>query len=112
MLFRSLGADSTSIANAVNRLQELGGGAVIADGQSILAEVPAPIAAIMSAEPLPTLVTQLRHLKTTLRELGCPWPDPLLAVDVLSTAAIPHFRITDRGYARVRDGSGAGLWAN
>ena len=32
-----------------------------------------------------------------LWDLGCNWPDPLLSADVLTTAAIPHFRITERG---------------
>jgi adenine deaminase len=105
-----LGANRADMALAANRLESLNGGAVVAVNGEIVAEVPAPIGGIMSEAPMEELVHQLRTLKGKLRDLGCPWPDPLLAVDVLSTAAIPHFRITDRGYARVRDGSRAGLW--
>jgi adenine deaminase len=105
-----LGANRADMALAANRLMDLNGGAVVAVNGEIVAEVPAPIGGIMSEAPMNELVQQLRALKGKLRELGCQWPDPLLAVDVLSTAAIPHFRITDRGYARVRDGSRASLW--
>jgi adenine deaminase len=105
-----LGANRADMPLAANRLMDLNGGAVVAVNGEIVAEVPAPIGGIMSEAPMNELVQQLRALKGKLRELGCQWPDPLLAVDVLSTAAIPHFRITDRGYARVRDGSRASLW--
>jgi adenine deaminase len=105
-----LGANRRDMALAANRLAEIHGGAVLAVNGEILAEVPARIGGIISEASMEELVAQLRTLKGALRDLGCPWPDPLLAIDVLTTGAIPHFRITDRGYARVRDGTRAGLW--
>lgn len=107
-----IGRDAEDMALAVNRLAEIGGGATVAVHGRLLSEVAAPIGGIMSELPMERLVDQLRILKSGLRDLGCPWPDPLLAVDVLSTAAIPHVRITDRGYVRVRDGTLMGLWAD
>jgi len=105
-----LGADRWDMALAANRLAEIHGGAVVVANGEVIAEVAAPIGGIISEAPMEGLVMQLRGVKSALHNLGCPWPDPLLAVDVLTTAAIPHFRITDRGYARVRDGTPAGLW--
>lgn len=39
-----------------------------------------------------------------LQALGARGPDPGLSLGVLTAAAIPFFRITQRGYVRVRDG--------
>jgi adenine deaminase len=107
-----LGADRSDMALAANRLAEIQGGAVIVANGEVIAEVAAPIGGIISEAPMEDLVMQLSGVKSALHNLGCPWPDPLLAVDVLTTAAIPHFRISDRGYARLRDGTPAGLWIN
>lgn len=42
--------------------------------------------------------------------LGCRWPNPLLTAEVLTTASIPFFCITDRGYVRVKTGEAVGLF--
>ncbi|MFN0073373.1 MAG: adenine deaminase C-terminal domain-containing protein [Chloroflexota bacterium] len=107
----AIGANPGDMALAVQRVAEVGGAVVVANGE-VRAEVPAPIGGIISEAPMESLVAQLRRLKTCLHDLGCPWPDPLLAADVLTTAAIPHFRITDRGYVRVRDGALVQLWVD
>jgi adenine deaminase len=39
----------------------------------------------------------------SLRENGVRWEKPGLTIDTLSTAAIPHLRITHHGYVGLRD---------
>jgi adenine deaminase len=107
-----VGAREADMAMAANRLGELqGGAAVVADGRC-LAEFSAPIGGIYSQAPMPEIAADLERLERALRALGCRLEDPLLAADVLTTAAIPHFRITQRGYVRVRDGALLGVLAD
>jgi len=47
-----------------------------------------------------------------LRELGCSSATPVLTADTMTTGAIPHLRITDRGYVRLRDAAMLGLTAD
>ena len=50
-------------------------------------------------------------MERALAENGVPWERPLLSLDTLTTAAIPHLRISRRGYVRLRDGAVLGLEA-
>ena len=43
-----IGTDSNDMAFAANRIKELGGGLVVANKNEILAEMPLPIAGLMS----------------------------------------------------------------
>ncbi|MDR7435939.1 MAG: adenine deaminase C-terminal domain-containing protein [Armatimonadota bacterium] len=105
-----VGTDARDMAVAVNRVAEIQGGAVVVDSGHVVAEFCAPIAGIMSPAPLPEIVEALDKVEQTMRHLGSALEDPLLGAEVLTTAAIPHLRLTQRGYARLRDGQLLGLF--
>jgi len=105
-----VGADEHDMAAAANRLVEIQGGAVVVDGGQVVAEFHAPIAGVMSLAPLPQIVEALEKVESALRRMGSGLEDPLLGAEVLTTAAIPHLRLTQRGYARLRDGKLLGLF--
>ena len=107
----AVGRDEESLRTALHRLEELSGGAVFAIGRQVVAELPAPIFSIISPEPLPVVVRRLAEVERALGENGVPWERPLLSLDTLTTAAIPHLRISRRGYVRLRDGAILGLEA-
>jgi len=46
---------------------------------------------------------EIKHLEESLRENGVKWEKPGLTIDTLSTAAIPHLRITHHGYVSLKD---------
>ena len=69
--------DEDSLRTALRRLEELGGGAVFAVGQEVVAELPAPIYSVISPEPLPVVVRQLADVERALAENGVPWERPL-----------------------------------
>jgi hypothetical protein len=46
---------------------------------------------------------EIKKLETALQGNGALWENPLLTIDVLGTAAIPHLRITHSGYVRFKD---------
>jgi adenine deaminase len=97
------------MAIAARRLEELRGGAVVTSGRRVLAEFPAPVAGLYSTEPLGTVVSQVAAVNRSMRELGCVMPNPILSLEVLTTAAIPFFRIWAGGYRRLKDGALVGL---
>lgn len=98
-----VGCDPLSMETALGRLKENGGGAVYAIGEGVVADFPAPICGLISQKPMEIVRDETNHLEQCLRENGVNWEKPMLTVDTLTTAAIPHFRITHRGYVRLKD---------
>ncbi|MFH6785616.1 MULTISPECIES: adenine deaminase [Methylobacterium] len=96
-----VGADPQSMARAVNRLIDLQGGFVVADGTGILAELALPIAGLMSDLPFEAVRDALPPLRDAARRLGCTLPEPFLQVAFLPLPVIPHLKITDRGLVDV-----------
>ena len=75
----------------------------------MLAEWQAPIAGLYGTGPVGEVVGQVSAVNGALTSLGCPWPNPILSLEVLTTAAIPFLRIGPSGYKRLRDGAQLGL---
>jgi adenine deaminase len=98
-----VGADLVSIHTVIERLKEIGGGAVFAIGKTVVAEFPAPLCGVVSLEPMKVLQVKMKKLEEALRNQGVPWEKPVLTLDTLTTSAIPQFRITHEGYVRLRD---------
>ena len=98
-----VGHDLHSMETAIGRLQEIGGGAVYAIDNEAVAEFPAPLCGIVSLAPMERIRDELNKLETMLNKNGVPWEKPLLTIDTLGSAAIPHLRITHEGYVRLKD---------
>lgn len=105
----AIGADDADLALAVNRLAALQGGVVVCADGAILAELAAPVGGLWSEAPVATVADADERLTAALHQLGVTHTRPLLALDILTTAAIPHLRICPRGYLRLRDGALLGL---
>ena len=93
-----IGADTLSMATAINRVAELNGGQVIARGNEILTELPLPIAGIMTDLPPEELAAQEHKLKDVARSLGCAVEDPFMWLIFTPITAIPEYAIIDRGF--------------
>ena len=96
-----VGMDDTSMAFAVRRLANIGGGIVVVDGGELLAELPLPVAGILSDAPLATVVTASEALVAAARELGCEIEAPFQLLAFLALSVIPTLKITDRGLVDV-----------
>lgn len=92
-----VGADDGDMALAVNRVIEMKGGFAVADGGKITAELPLPLAGLMSLEPFEDVSKTLEHLREAALNLGCVLPEPFLQVAFLALPVIPHLKMTDRG---------------
>ena len=94
----AVGAGDEDLALAMNRVRALGGGIVVARAGEILAEVPLPIAGLISDQPLSQVNAQLERAKETARALGVkPGVDPFMTLSFMSLAVIPSLRVTTRG---------------
>jgi adenine deaminase len=96
-----VGADDADMAVAANRLIALGGGFVAVRNGAVLAEMPLPIAGLMSLDPFESVAHQLRHLRSAVQAMGCRLSEPFLQLAFLALPVIPHLKITDMGLVDV-----------
>jgi adenine deaminase len=97
----AVGTDDADMALACNRLGEIEGGfVVVADGQ-VLAELPLPIAGLMSLGRFEEVRDGLVGLRAAARSLGTTLDEPFLQLAFLALPVIPHLKITDRGLVDV-----------
>ena len=93
-----VGTSEADMAAAANRVVELGGGIVVWDDGAVQAEVPLPIAGIMSEEPLITVNEKLEAAKEKAFALGVGRGiDPFMTLSCMALPVIPSLRITTRG---------------
>jgi adenine deaminase len=106
-----VGCDIQSMETVIERLKEIGGGGVYAIGEEVSAEFPAPLCGVYSQEPMEILRNEIKRLEDSMKRNGVRWQKPVLAIDVLTTPAIPHLRMTHHGYVRLRDRKVLSLFA-
>jgi adenine deaminase len=105
-----VGAEEADMLRAVRHLTALGGGlAVVADGR-VLADLPLPIAGLMSPRPLGEVAAAYGRLKAAYRELGGTLPDPFMALSFLALPVIPELKLTDLGLVDVGRFQVVPLW--
>jgi adenine deaminase len=97
------GCDLQSMKTAIGRLKEIRGGGVYAIGNEIVAEISTPFCGSMSLKPMRKIYEEAARLESALTENGVSWEKPVLAIDTLTTPAIPHLRISHEGYVRLKD---------
>jgi adenine deaminase len=96
-----VGTNGPDMAAAVNRLGEIEGGFAVADGGRIVAELPLPVAGLMSLGHFEEVRERLIPLRKAAKDLGVTLAEPFLQVAFLPLPVIPHLKITDRGLVDV-----------
>ena len=96
-----VGADEADMAIAVNRLVELEGGFVVAEGGKVLAELALQVAGLMSLMSFEEVREALIPLRAAAKSLGVVLQEPFLQVAFLPLPVIPHLKITDKGLVDV-----------
>ena len=96
-----VGADDGDMAAAVNRLIEMQGGFVVVCDGAVRAELPLPIAGLMSDRSFEAVRDALDPLREAASGLGVTLAEPFLQVAFLPLPVIPHLKITDRGLVDV-----------
>jgi adenine deaminase len=96
-----VGADDGDMARAVQRIAETGGGIVVIESRGVQAELPLPVAGLLSDAPLAEVVEASEACLDAARELGCTYPSPFQTMSFLALSVIPSLKITDRGLVDV-----------
>ena len=86
---------------AVRHLAEIGGGLAVAAGGEIVADLPLPVAGLMSTRPVAAVAAGHARVTRAARDLGSSLPDPFMALSFLALPVIPALKLTDRGLVDV-----------
>ena len=95
------GGDDQSMLTAIAEVVRLGGGAVVARRDEVLAGLPLRYAGLISDRPLAEVRAQLDGLSNAARDCGCSHPDPVMALSFVALEVIPSLKLTDLGLVDV-----------
>jgi adenine deaminase len=96
-----VGTDDNDMLRVVERLRDLEGGFVVVAGREVLAELPLPVAGLLSDRPLAEVLAASAKLDEAVLSLGVSFPAPLQTLTFLALSVIPALKITDRGLVDV-----------
>ncbi len=96
-----VGTTDEEMALAAQRLVELGGGLVVVDGGEVTAELPLPVAGLVSDRPLGDVIEASEATVAAVHALGSQVASPFQSLAFLALSVIPSLKITDRGLVDV-----------
>jgi adenine deaminase len=97
-----VGASGEDMATAVARLAEIGGGQVAVLNGAVLAEVPLPLAGLMSERSAVEVSGQIELLgRAAAERLGVTVEEPFMQLSFIALSVIPELRLTDGGLVDV-----------
>jgi adenine deaminase len=96
-----MGNDRALMAAAAARVSDLQGGLCLMDRDGIVADLPLPVAGLMSSESADRVAARAGALQQGLADLGCEIEDALMSFLFLALPVIPELRLTDRGIVDV-----------
>jgi adenine deaminase len=73
----------------------------VASGNTVLAQLPLPIAGLMSDQPFETVRRQMDEVLSAARNLGSPLHDPFMTLSFLALPVMPALKLTDYGLVDV-----------
>ena len=92
-----VGTDKADMAQAANRLAEVGGGVVVIRGGQELALVRLPIAGLMSDAPAAQVAADASAMVAAMADCGCRLNNAYMQHSLLALVVIPALRISDMG---------------
>ncbi|MFD2617514.1 adenine deaminase [Terrilactibacillus laevilacticus] len=96
-----LGSNKKDMVIAAKRIKELNGGMVAVEKGKIIAELPLPLAGLMSLESAYDLTPKIDLFERTLNETIMPDNNPISRLIPITLAVIPNARMTDIGLVDV-----------
>ncbi len=94
----AVGANDADLAAAINRISALRGGIVVVENGAVAAELPLPVAGLMSDAPLEAVNDLLESAKAAAHAMGVPPAvDPFMTLSFMSLPVIPALKITTQG---------------
>jgi len=96
------GMDDRSMLTAARAIAKTQGGMAVAEGDTVLAQLPLPIAGLMSDQPIEQVRDRIEELLRGAQRLGSLLHDPFMAMSFLALPVIPDLKLTDRGLVDVK----------
>lgn len=97
-----VGTDKNDMAQAANRLHQVGGGIVVVKGGKELALVELPVAGLMSDQRAEIVADKAAAIIEAMRLCGCKLNNAYMQHSLLALVVIPELRISDKGLIDVR----------
>jgi adenine deaminase len=91
------GTNDADMLCAIQQLERMQGGQVAVANGKIKAELPLPIAGLVSDRPLKEVMKRIDDLNAAARSLGCDLEAPFMTLSFLSLSPIPSLKLTDQG---------------
>lgn len=91
------GTNDADILFAIQELERLQGGQVAVVNGKVKAELPLPIAGLVSDEPLPKAMKLIDALNAAAGAMGCDLDAPFMTLSFLALSPIPELKLTDQG---------------
>lgn len=91
------GTNDADILFALEELDRLQGGQIAVAGGKIKAELPLPIAGLVSDRPLQKAMKLIDDLNAAAHALGCDLDAPFMTLSFLALSPIPALKLTDQG---------------
>lgn len=97
-----VGTNKGDMAQAANRLHEVGGGIVVIKDGKELALVELPVAGLMSDQRAEIVADKAAAIVEAMRVCGCRLNNAYMQHSLLALVVIPELRISDKGLIDVR----------
>jgi adenine deaminase len=95
------GTNDADMLVAAREVERMRGGLVVVEEGNLLAELPLPIAGLMSDRPFEEVNAGLKALLDAAHELGSGLHDPFMTLSFLALPVIPALKLTDKGLVDV-----------
>jgi len=95
------GVDDLSIFKAARHLNKIRGGLVYTVGDTILLDLPLPVAGLMSDKSADFVIERLSAFERLFKEAGLTATSPLMTLSFMALPVIPSLKITDTGLVDV-----------
>ena len=91
------GTNDSDIRCTIQQLERMQGGQVAVANGKVKAELPLPIAGLVSDRPLAEVIKGIGDLNIAARAMGCELTVPFMTLSFLSLSPIPELKLTDQG---------------
>jgi adenine deaminase len=91
------GTNARDMLACAKALEKTGGGFVLVSDGEVKAQLPLPVAGLLSMERADVVCQQLRDVRQAAHNLGCPLACPFGALSFLALPVIPELKMTDQG---------------
>jgi len=93
----AVGTNDTDIHAAILHVIRTHGGQVVVRGGKVLADLPLPIAGLVTDEPAAMTAQRLGDLSQAARAIGCRFDQPFMALAFMSLSVIGQLKLTNQG---------------